>query len=217
VIEMAGSCFLLANAGPGGLAPLGTGFALGGRRIATALHVVGVAATNVHLVMPEQDAGGYQDTTRSEFRALPLQMIAADPIHDLAVLELPDIAETTVPYAISGTDAVRPGAPVVSVGYPHADTGRFVLVQHPSTVGARILMSSQGIKSKHLVLNTLAKQGQSGSPVFDSAIGSVVAVLIGPYAPDGPRAQIMIGNLDPATIHQTTHAVSAEYLQAMLA
>ena len=78
-------------------------------------------------------------------------------------------------------------------------------------------MGNQGIKSKYLVINTLLRPGQSGGPVFSVKTGEVLAVVLGPYAAEGPRARIVIGGIDQATVHQTAHAVSAEYLKAMMA
>ena len=43
----------------------------------------------------------------------------------------------------------------------------------------------------------------------------VVGVLAGSYARTG-GGQISLGGIDPASLHQTTHAVSAEYLREML-
>ena len=52
-------------------------------------------------------------------------------MRDLAILEMPPQTEATVSYRIGGTDAIQPGEPVITLGYPHAETGRFVLVQQP--------------------------------------------------------------------------------------
>jgi S1-C subfamily serine protease len=214
VIDAAQACYLLATAGPGGLIPLGTSFAIGGNRVATALHVVGAEAKNVHVVVPRPDISDYQDTTNPEVNTMQAELIAADPIRDLAILEMRQMS-ASVAYRLSGTDAVRPGQPVTTFGFPHADTGRFVMTQQRTAVGARILMGNHGINSKYLVLNTLLRPGQSGGPVFDDT-RNVVAILVGAYVPEGAKGAIMLGNVDPATLHQTTHAVSAEYLQAMI-
>lgn len=207
-------CFPLVGVSPGGLRPLGSCFSLGGRRMATALHVVGGEVTGIHLVIPRENLSQYQDMTNREYRMFPAELVATDPIRDLAVLEVPG-AEASFDFRVTGTDSVTPGDPVVTLGFPHADTGRIVLTQQQTTVGARVLMGNQGIKNKYLVLNTLLRPGQSGGPVINPLTREVVAVLVGAYVPEGPRAMMLIGNLDPATLHQTTHAVSAEYLLAM--
>ena len=115
---------------------------------------------------------------------------------------------------IGGSDSAPVGTPISSFGFPHADNGRMVLTQQDTTIGARILIESGRIKSKHVVLNTQARPGQSGSPVFKSADGELIAIIIGSYAPGGGGG-ISLGGVDPSTLHQTTQAVSAEYLLSM--
>jgi hypothetical protein len=89
------------------------------------------------------------------------------------------------------------------------------LTQQRSHVGARIILGSQGIKTKHIVLNVQAKPGQSGSPVFSEDAKVVVAMVLGSYAPGGSSG-ISLGGIDPQTLHQTTHALSAEYISGLL-
>ena len=101
-------------------------------------------------------------------------------------------------------------------GFPHADRGRHVLTQDVAYVGARVLTGEVGsIKSKHVVLNTLSRPGQSGAPVFRADSPALCAVVVGAYAPGGGGG-VIIGGIDPQTLHQTTQAVSAEYLAEML-
>jgi hypothetical protein len=42
-----------------------------------------------------------------------------------------------------------------------------------------------------------------------------VALLIGSYAPGG-GGMVSLGGVDPHTLHQTTHAISAEYAKELL-
>lgn len=206
--------YAVGRLGPSGLTLTGTCFAVGPRRIATAYHVVGSDDRNLAMVLPRVGSlAEYQDTADLAINTIPLTMAAVDPIRDLCILELP--ADTSVPYieALGSTDTAAPGAAILTFGFPHANFGRMVLTQHDTHVGARVLIESQGQKSKHLVLNTQAREGQSGGPVF--LADRVIAVLLGSYAPGGGGG-ISLGGVDPATLHQTTHAISAEYLGAML-
>jgi len=209
------TCYLLAHVGPNGSRALGSCFALGGDRLATALHVLGTDTAGLHMIVPRDRMSAYQDMTDHGFMVRPVEVIASDPIHDLAVLRVRD-AETSASWSIDGTDSAEPGHPVVTLGFPHADAGRVVLTQQQTTVGARILMGNQGIKVKYVVLNTLLRPGQSGGPVVSMQTGNVVAVLVGAYAPEG-SGKVIVGGVDPSALHQTTHAVSAEYLKPMMA
>ncbi|WP_202976969.1 S1 family peptidase [Ornithinimicrobium flavum] len=205
----------IGRQGPEGVQLLGTGFAVSTTRIATAFHVVGPSDENLVVALPRyQNLSQYQDTSDRQLRAVSARMAAPDPVRDLCILEVEQY-RMSFPYSLDGTDSVPPGTPVVTWGFPHANSGRLVLTQQQAHVGARILIESAGAKSKHIVLNTQAREGQSGGPVLDPSSNSVVAVLIGSYAPGGGGG-ISLGGVDPATLHQTTHAISAEYLREML-
>ena len=204
----------LGRTNPQGLSLLGACFALGGKHFATARHVVGNSDEGLQLVLPRSGGlSNYQDTADTRVNMAPAKIEAVDPVRDLCVLSIDGGVD--VGYTIGSTDQVAVGAPVALFGFPHSDHGRLVLTQQDANVGARVLIESSGIKSKHIVLNTQARPGQSGGPVVDSSTGHVVAVLIGSYAPGGGGG-ISLGGVDPHTLHQTTHAVSAEYLKEML-
>jgi hypothetical protein len=116
---------------------------------------------------------------------------------------------------VSNADVLAPGETVTVFGFPHSNLGRIVLTQQTCEVGAKILLSTNGVKSKHLVLNIQARPGQSGGPIIRNSDGSLIGLLIGAYVPT-LEGGISLGGIDPQTLHQTTHAVSAEYLQEML-
>lgn len=203
----------LARNSPSGGQLLGTAFALGGDRIATAYHVVGPSDRDLVMLIPRLvHLNTYQDADSAPF--LPLRMVAADPVRDLCVLKMPEGNFMTIPYGLPGSDALPVGGPVVILGFPHAPQGRYVLTHQRAHIGARLMLSSAGQENKHFVLNTQTRPGQSGSPVFDETMTQVVGVLIGSFAPGGGGA-ISLGGVDPATLHQTTHAISSEYLRDM--
>jgi V8-like Glu-specific endopeptidase len=194
---------------------LGTCFAVGPHQVATAHHVVAGDPSGLAMVLPKfRSIQDYQDTTENSFQTVPLTVFAADPIRDLCVLTLGG-AEFRGPLRLGSTDQSPVGSLVMTQGYPHANFGRMVLTQQEAKVGARVLLGSGGQKFKNMILNTQAREGQSGGPVIDPGTGLVVAILIGSYAPGGGGG-ISLGGVDPATLHQTTHAISAEYLQEML-
>lgn len=198
-----------------GVSLLGTAFAVSPTKVATAYHVTGADDRGLGIILPRITSfDQYQDTSDSRVNTVEARIVAADPIRDLCVLELVD-AKIAFAHKLGSTDSVPPGAPLVTLGFPHANFGRMVLTQQQAHVGARILIENSGSKNKHIVLNTQAREGQSGGPVLDSHMQTVIAVLLGSYAPGGGGA-ISLGGVDPATLHQTTHAISAEYLQEML-
>jgi hypothetical protein len=210
-----GFIFAVGRVGPGGVQITGTAFALQKPgTFASAFHTVGTDDSNLVLVMKGmKQIDEYQDTANQEVQMFPVKIHVADPLHDLVVLKSGNAVQCNL--LIGGADDVRVGTEVSSFGFPHADHGRMVLTRQDAEVGARILIDSAGVKSKHLVLNTQARPGQSGSPIFKRADGRLVAVLVGSYAPGGGGG-ISLGGVDPHTLHQTTHAVSAEYLTGMV-
>ena len=214
--DLSQAVFALARVDASGAKLLGTPFAVGPEHVATCLHVTGGDDQNLAIVIPRQTSlADYQDTTDARINSAPVKIVAVDPVNDLCVLRVPLEGSWSFSYSIGSSDSVRPGIEVTTLGFPHTDTGRLVLTQQTSTIGARILVESKGSKSKHLVLNIQARPGQSGGPVFVSHGSMVVAMLVGSYAPGGGGG-ISLGGVDPATLHTTTHAVSTEYLKAML-
>jgi S1-C subfamily serine protease len=145
---------------------------------------------------------------------IPAQIHAADPYRDLCVLSIDGI-QGMLPPLIASADDLSPGEPVVLFGYPHANAGRHVLTRQTADVGARVLLSAGPGTSKNVVLNIQAQPGQSGSPVISAVTGRIAAVLVGSFVP-GSGGGIRLGTIDPMTLHQTTHAVSAHYIQEMI-
>lgn len=206
--------FAVGRIGTAGAQLTGTAFSLNKPGyFATASHVAGNDDSGLVLCFKKlANLNDYQDTADNSIQTFPVKIAASDPFHDLAVLKA-DVPHTTN-ISIAGADNAPVGTPISSFGFPHADHGRMVLTRQDTEIGARVLITSGGIKAKHLVLNIQARPGQSGSPIFRTVDGQLVGVLIGSYAPGGGGG-ISLGGVDPHTLHQTTHAVSAEYLSKM--
>lgn len=184
--------------------------------LVTAAHVVNGNDENLFIRINNNFESGYQDTTIQQHRIVPVKIEAIDPLRDVCVLSFKgEEASGRSNIKVSNADNVNPGEVVTVVGFPHSDLGRIVLTQQTCEVGAKILLSSKGIKSKHLVLNIQARPGQSGGPIIRKSDGTLVGILIGAYVPT-INGGISLGGIDPQTLHQTTHAVSAEYLERML-
>lgn len=207
--------FTLGRICPDGISLLGTCFLINRpNTIVTAAHVTGNDDNNLVICLPKADVDGYQDTSDKKVRYLPAKIIKTDPIHDICMLET-NLYGTCSSIDILGSDSIHPCEKITIVGYPHCTQGRDVLTCQDATVGAKILIDSCGIKSKHIVINIQTRDGQSGSPVFRDTDSKLVAMIIGSYAPGGTGG-ISLGGIDPQTLHQTTHAISSEYIIKML-
>lgn len=200
-VELRGTAFLLDKPG----------------LIATASHVVGRGNDTICVVLPDiNNINQYQTALLKQVQYLKAELVAFDPIHDLAVLRVPEFAPfVNHGLAVTGTDHIGVGQDVISFGYPHLDSGRKVLTRFDSKIGAKIFLPASAVNVKNMVLNTLARPGQSGAPIFRANSNELVAVLSGAYQPPNTGLSIIIGGADLSAMSQTTHCVSAEYLKEM--
>ncbi|MED4601596.1 serine protease [Paenibacillus validus] len=199
---------------PDGVNLLGTAFVVAHNKLATTKHVTNGDDTNLIIIVPKvRSINEYQDTSDNKIQTIKARICEIDPFKDICILTIEH--EVATQYHLSSTDTIQPGSPVITYGFPHANHGRLVLTQQDTHVGAKILIDSNGIKSKHIVLNTLARPGQSGGPVFNPSNMSIIGMLIGAYIPNGGSG-VLVGGIDPASLNQTTHVISAEYIREMI-
>lgn len=197
-VNLLGTCFLLNKAG----------------LFATASHVTGNDNTNlVMFVSNITDLTKYQDSSNNQGQIVPVTIYKVDPVRDICILKMDNPVASNL--QIGGTDDVNVTDNVGIVGFPHCVDGRNILTFQTTEIGAKILIESSEIKSKHVVLNIQTRPGQSGSPIFRLSDSKLIGMIIGSYAPGGGGG-ISLGGVDPHTLHQTTHAVSSEYILNML-
>lgn len=197
-INLLGTCFLLNKAG----------------LFATASHVTNNDNNNlVIFISSNTDLTTYQDTTNNQGQTVSASIFKVDPIRDICILKIDNQALSNL--QIGGTDDIKVSENVGIVGFPHCVNGRNILTFQSTEVGAKVLIESSGIKSNHLVLNVQTRPGQSGSPIFRLSDSKLIGMIIGSYVPGGGGG-ISLGGVDPHTLHQTTHAVSSEYILKMI-
>jgi S1-C subfamily serine protease len=158
----------------------GTAFGVTPGRLVTNRHVVrtpaGAAARRIRVI--------YANSTEW----LPARVVRTSDVDDLALIELEDAGTHPVVAGISPNGLLaRPGAPVMSIGYPHAvDTpmeGEGLRVTARSTTTAGTVSK---LLDDVLQVDSYAGKGSSGSPVFD-ARGEVVGVVFGGAPESGGR------------------------------
>lgn len=201
---------------PNGVSMLGTGFIItNDGKIVTTKHVVGSDPSNLVILAPHiTDINSYQDTSDTRCQPIQTNVLEMDPIKDLCVLNA-DITFSGILPQLGSFDEVNVGEKVGIFGYPHCVAGRRVLTFQETEIGAKVLLESNSIKSKHAVINTQARPGQSGGIIFSSRLGKVIGILVGAYAPN-QGGGISLGGINPQELHQTTHCISAEYINDML-
>ena len=207
--------FTVGRITPNGVNLLGTCFLLNQNgNYATTAHVTNNDETNLVVVISDESSLlNYQDTSNNQIRYFKVKIKSIDPVRDIAILESDLGVHSSA--IIGSCDTVSVGNNLAVVGFPHSNAGRQVLTYQNTNVGAKILIETSGIKSKHLVLNIQTRPGQSGSPIFNILNSQIIGMIIGSYVPN-TNGGIRIGNIDPQTLHQTTHAISAEYILNMI-
>lgn len=207
--------FSVGRITPNGVSLLGTAFAINKPGyFATAAHVVNHNDSGLVIVFNElSSVQDYQDTSTKQIRYTEAKIAEVNPICDVCLLKTAMPIQSTM--LLSSTDRVQVGGEVVAFGYPHSDHGRMVLTQQNTHIGAKVLIESSGLKVENVVLNIQTRPGQSGGPIICPATREIVGMIIGSYAPSAIGG-VIIGGIDPQTLHQTTHAISAEYIKEML-
>ncbi len=197
VINMLGTCFLIEK----------------GKYIVVPRHVIGDNDENLSIILPSmRSINEYQDTTVTRANCIGVKIIASDPFRDISILK--PIQSITAPEVLLGNiDNIKIMEQTYIIGFPHCTEGRKVLTVQEADVGAKILLESNNIKSKYIVVNTQTRPGQSGSLVYDPKSNKIIAMLIGAFAPD---SGISLGGINPRELHQTTHCISAEYILKMI-
>lgn len=200
---------------PNGIILLGTCFLLNKNGLfATASHVTNNDNNNlVIFVSGKTDLNFYQDTSDNQGQTIPAIIYKVDPVRDICILKIDNPNKSNL--QIGGADDVKVSDNVGIVGFPHCVDGRNILTFQNTVVGAKVLIESSGIKSKHLVLNIQTRPGQSGSPIFRLSDSKLIGMIIGSYVPSS-GGSLSLGGVNPHTLHQTTHAVSSEYITKMI-
>ncbi|MBL1277018.1 MAG: trypsin-like peptidase domain-containing protein [Ectothiorhodospiraceae bacterium] len=197
-IEMLGTAFMVSSDG----------------KYVTAKHVIGDNHNGLVILAPHiQKINDFQNVSDTQCQPIEAKVLEIDPIKDLAVLKA-DIKFTGKAPVISNLNKVSVAEKIGIFGFPHCVDGRRVLTFQEAEIGAKVLLESNKIMSKHAVINIQSRPGQSGSMVFSPKTGEIVGVLIGTYAPKS--AGIIVAGINPAELNQTTHVISAEYIKEML-
>lgn len=199
---------------PDALQLLGTAFFVGVEGVlVTSRHVIGSDANNLVVVLPNiQQINSYQDVSDTLCHTANVQVLDINPIADLVLLKID--AKLASVLELGSLDEIGVGDPVEIYGFPHCVDGRRVLTYHSASIGAKVLLESSSLKVKHAVVNSQTRPGQSGSMVYSRKLNKIVGLLSGTYAPRGNY--IMIMDVNPAELNQTSHIVSAEYIKEML-
>ena len=131
----------------------------------------GLVVTNSHVVFGAQNLA----VTLDDGTVLPAKLLGADPIFDLAILEIPEPGQGKLPVlAFGDSDGLRPGDEVVAIGNP---MGFDQTITRGIVSGLnRILPERPRLLSRPMIQTDAAiNPGNSGGPLLDRC-GDVVGV-----------------------------------------
>lgn len=208
--------YVIGRVTPTNVEMLGTGFLVSADGlIATTHHVVGSAGANLVILMPNiGDINAFQDLSDTSCQTIPVSVKEIDPIRDLALLKADiNFGGGTIPQ-LGSFDGDNVGEEIGIFGFPHCVEGRRAFTFQKAEIGAKVLIEANGIKTKHAVINTQSRPGQSGSAVVSFKNKTISGVLVGAWIPGG--GGISLGGINPRELHQTTHCISAEYIRGMM-
>ncbi|EOU1648716.1 MAG: serine protease [Clostridium perfringens] len=193
---------------------LGTGFIVSNDgKIVTSRHVVADNDENLVILAPNiRSINEYQDTTDVRCNYIKASILDSDPFRDITIIKA-ELKFTGIIPSLGDFDDMYVGEQVSILGFPHCVEGRRVLTFQQAGIGAKVLLEAQGIKSKHAVINTQTRPGQSGSLIFSINTNKIVGMLVGTFA---PNSGVIIAGINPRELNQTTHCISAEYIKNML-
>jgi S1-C subfamily serine protease len=157
--------------------------------VGTGLVIVdtGVILTNLHVVYgAKQVKVTFADGTESE-----AEVIGERPETDLAVLQAKELPDDLVPATLRSTNGLRPGDPVLAVGFPFGigPSASYGVIsglkrEYRSASGKRILTNL-------IQFDAAANPGNSGGPLV-TADGEVVGIVTGLLNPTEQRVFIGI-------------------------
>ncbi len=196
IVQMLGTCFLISN-----------------NQIVTSTHVIGDHTSDLVVLFPHiLEINTYQDVADGKCNPISAEVVSQNPFSDIAVLKA-DLSYSGNIVPLGSFDDATVMETLWVFGFPHCVEGRRVFTAQKTELGAKILLSSNEVKSKYGVLNIQSRPGQSGSVVFSPSKNKIVGMLIGAYAID---SGISLGGINPRELNQTTQCISAEYISEML-
>ncbi len=207
--------YAIGRVTPNHVEMLGTGFLVSTKgHIVTTHHVTGPNELGLVVLAPHiQRMSDYQNMADKSCSTIAAKLLEIDPIHDLSLLKADMSFNGRLP-TLGGFDDDDVGDEIAIFGFPHCVEDRRVLTYQRTEIGAKVLLESNSIKSKHAVINIQARPGQSGSAIFSPKDKTISGILVGAWVPtlDG----MSLGGINPRELHQTTHCVSSEYVRDML-
>jgi len=202
-------CMMLGRDLGDSVAFLGTAFLVHGQ---------GYLLTAAHLTEDETGLVIIPSTFSEEFAPLILDRVAAMGVHvisrdverDIALLKIEQEIDIGVPDDFLGsTEAVRPGASVMSLGYSFGHHQIHALLGYNAVVSAKILSSNE---SRLILFDSAFHEGDRGGPLVHVADSHIIGIVTGRFEPStiSQQAGVSTERLEPRETN-VSYAVAIEY------
>jgi serine protease Do len=154
------------------------------------VHADGYLLTAAHLVadstglavVPTAFTDDFAPVTFDRVAAMPVTVAQRDTDHHVALLRIEQHIGIAVPDDFLGsTDAVRPGASVMSLGYSFGHQQLHSLMVYGAVVSAKVRSHNE---SKLILFNSMTQEGDRGGPLVHVVDSHVVGIVSGRYEPD---------------------------------
>lgn len=207
-------CMMLARSQAGSITFLGSAFLVhGDGYLLTAAHLALDEAGLV--VVPTTFSDDFSPMTFDRVAAMAVDVVARDDAHDVALLRIRQKIAIGVPDDFLGaTDAVRPGASVLALGYSFGHQQVHSLLGYNAVVSAKI----RSRNDTALILYDCAfHEGDRGGPLVHVADGHVVGIVSGRFEPaEIVTAGAAGGDRLEARETNVSYAVAIEYGLALM-
>lgn len=207
-------CMMLARSQAESLTFLGSAFLVHGEGyLLTAAHLT--AQEEGLVVVPSTFTDGFSPMTFDRVAAMEVEVRQRDVNRDVALLKISQDIAISVPDDFLGmTDAVRPGASVMALGYSFGHQQVHSLLGYNAVVSAKIRSRNE---TDLILYDSAFHEGDRGGPLVHVADGHIVGIVCDHFEPAEIAVQSGVASekLEPRETN-VSYAVAIEYGLALM-
>ncbi|MEX2445573.1 MAG: trypsin-like peptidase domain-containing protein [Alkalispirochaeta sp.] len=133
------------------------------------------------VVVPPQAAEDFVPVTREEVAPVPVEVVARDIGHDVALLKLTPELEINMPEHVLGTGNSDPrGALLMSLGVPYGYYRMHSVVAAQSVLSSRL---QSRVGTNMIIFDRRVQSGDIGGPLISVTSGMVIGIVGGVFDP----------------------------------
>ncbi|MCT4534124.1 serine protease [Halodesulfovibrio sp.] len=208
--KFTGGCMMLMRQSESGAAFLGSCFLVheDGYMLTTS-HLFGENHEDLCVVPYAPEATDFQTISREHVRSIPVEVISVDKDRDIALLALDVDADIVMPdFLLGNTEALRLGAPLVSLGYPFGFQNMHHLTVVSSVVSSKLISP---LGNNHILFDTRVHAGDVGGPLVSVNEDRIVGIVCGRYCPMADGSSISSYSREQALDTDLSYAIAIEH------